>query len=208
MTQDQIEISILRQYVEQHKNAELRTPGSKCSRELDMREVLADITGESGRELEYNAQFWLDRLAPRTRDAQGPLHLCSDCTLNEREHRWHARAYQYAGSGSAPAWDRLRELQAKLHSSTHRGPGPWTRIGRWLLTTTGKIVIGVIIVVIGAWAVYKWGPPGRGGPGQKADSQPPSPARMAEQMLPAERAFLLQALPGTRGLPACRQGHP
>ncbi len=61
-------------------------------------------------------------------------------------------------------WRDARSSREKV-----RGPAPTTRkssllkhIGGWFLTTTGKIVIGVIIVVLGAWAIAVWGPQSRG----------------------------------------------
>src|SRR3990167_5713396 len=98
MTQDQIELSILRKCTEQHKNAELRAPGSKCARELDMRNVLAEITGHVGQELECDAQFWLDHLAPTTHNPQSLLYRCSDSRVSEQGHRWHACAFTNPGS--------------------------------------------------------------------------------------------------------------
>lgn len=112
MTQDQIELHILRKYTEQYRAAELQSSGAKCARELDMREVVGAITGEARREAQYSAEHWLDRLAPRNRDSRGPLRRCSDSRANEQAHRWHARAWKDSGSGSAPAWHRLRELEA------------------------------------------------------------------------------------------------
>jgi hypothetical protein len=60
MTDDEIELALLRRYIEQHKAAELADPkrSNKCTRELDMRELLQNITGESGQELEYAARFY------------------------------------------------------------------------------------------------------------------------------------------------------
>ena len=67
VTEDEIELRILRSYVNQHKAAELADPErhNKCARELDMRQVIASITGESGPELEYGARLWHGRLAPQ-----------------------------------------------------------------------------------------------------------------------------------------------
>ena len=152
MTQDQIELSILRKYTDQYKSAELRTPGSKCERELDMRNVLADITAHSGQELEYDAQFWLDSLAPSTSDLKRPLRRCSDSKVSEREHRWHARAF--TTSGSTSAWDRIRELEARLpHPSGHK-PKLWKRFRGWFFV----VIIGGIVLAVGQdWGVGLFG---------------------------------------------------
>ena len=160
MTEDEIELILLRKYTNQHKDAELHSSGSKCARELDMRKVLADITGPSDNELVYTATLWLERLAQKASDSKGPLRRCSDTRRNEGDHRWHARAYRDSGSGSAPAWDRVRQLEASLSPPAENKPSLIKRIGHWLLSTTGKIVIGVLIIVLGAWAVFVCGPQG------------------------------------------------
>lgn len=114
MTEDEIELRILRNYAEQHKAAELADPErrNKCARELDMREVVARITGHSGPELEYLARLWHGRLAPQQPAAsRGPLRPCSDSQINKSDHRYHARAFTDADK--APAWERIRELEAR-----------------------------------------------------------------------------------------------
>lgn len=113
VTEDEIELRILRSYVNQHKAAELADPErrNKCARELDMRQVIASITGESGPELEYAARLWHGRLAPQHSGSKGPLRPCSDSQINKAAHRYHARAFTDADK--APAWDRIRELEAQ-----------------------------------------------------------------------------------------------
>lgn len=113
MTEDEIELAILRKYIEQHKAGELADPElrHKCARELDMREVIAGISGESGPELDYRARFWYGRLAPEHSGSKSPLRSCSDSRINKSEHRYHARAFTNAGE--APAWDRVRGLEAR-----------------------------------------------------------------------------------------------
>lgn len=95
MTEDEIELRILRRYVDQHKAAGLADPerSNKCARELDIRKVLASITGESGPELEYAVDLWHGRLAPRQPGSKGPLRSCSDSLINKAAHRYHARAF-------------------------------------------------------------------------------------------------------------------
>lgn len=102
MTDDEIELRILQKYVDQHKAAELADPErrNKCARELDMREVVASITGESGSELEYAARLWYGQLAPQS-GSRGPLRPCSDSNINKAAHRYHARAFTDADKAPA-----------------------------------------------------------------------------------------------------------
>lgn len=113
MTEDEIELRILRKYVDQHKAAELADPErrNKCARELDMRQVIASITSESGPELDYAARLWHGRLVPQQSGSKGPLRPCSDTQINKATHRYHARAFTDADR--APAWERIRELEAR-----------------------------------------------------------------------------------------------
>lgn len=113
MTEDEIELRILRRYVDQHKAAELADPErrNKCARELDMRQVIASITGESGPEVEYAARLWHGRLAPQQPGSKGPLRPCSDSQINKVAHRYHVRAFTDADK--APAWERIQELEAR-----------------------------------------------------------------------------------------------
>jgi diguanylate cyclase (GGDEF)-like protein len=122
ITDDELELAILKQYVEQHKKAETANVQDKCARELDMREVLKNITEDSGDSLEYNTRLWLDRLAPPVLGSSKgsfPLCRCSNSGLNQRAHKYHARAYKDSyHKPPAPAWDRIRELEARVHKPT------------------------------------------------------------------------------------------
>jgi diguanylate cyclase (GGDEF)-like protein len=112
VSDNEIELRILQRYVDQHRAGELADPErrNKCARELDMREVVASITGESGPEPEYTARLWHGRLAPQS-GSRGPLRPCSDSSINKAAHRYHARAFTDADR--APAWERIRELEAR-----------------------------------------------------------------------------------------------
>lgn len=113
MTEDEIELRILRSCVDRHKVAELADPERrhKCAREVDMRQVIASIAGEPGPELEYAARLWHGRLAPQQSGSKGPLRPCSDSQITKAAHRYHARAFTDADK--APAWERIRELEAR-----------------------------------------------------------------------------------------------
>ena len=65
MTDDELELSILEKYVAQHQEAETAEPRAtdKCARELDMREVLRELTSEEEANLSYKADLWINRLA-------------------------------------------------------------------------------------------------------------------------------------------------
>jgi len=117
LSDDEIELAILQRYIEQYKNAELADSEvrDKCTRELDMREVLRDLIGEVGAALDHSTKIWLTRLASsKPYDVDTPLLRCSDSRLNNSTHQYHARAFLNAGKASAPAWDRIRELQANI----------------------------------------------------------------------------------------------
>ncbi len=64
MNETELEIAILKKYIDQHKLA--GESNSKCARELDMREVLKETIGDESQDLEYDARLWLNRLAPRS----------------------------------------------------------------------------------------------------------------------------------------------
>ena len=114
---DEIELAILQRYVEQYRVGEIADPDirNKCSRELDMREVLHGLIDENGPELDHSTKIWLTRLASsKPYNIETPLLLCSDSRLNSNTHRYHARAFLNPGKSSAPAWDRIRELEAMI----------------------------------------------------------------------------------------------
>jgi TIR domain-containing protein len=113
VTNDEIELQILQSYIDQHKTAEIADPerNNKCARELDMRAVLSNITGQSGAELDYEAGIWHGRLTQEQayQTPRGPLLACSDSRINNTQHRYHARAY--INGGQAPAWERIQALE-------------------------------------------------------------------------------------------------
>ena len=118
MTDDELELSILEKYVARHQEAETAEPRAtdKCARELDMREVLGELTGEEGANLGYKADLWIDRLAPPLPGrSKGLLRRCSNSGLNTRAHKYHARAFRDpVNNAPAPAWDRIRELRGMV----------------------------------------------------------------------------------------------
>lgn len=115
MNDDELELAILQKYVDQHKLIG-ENNSNKCSRELDMRNVLKEITGKDNQDLEYNAKLWLNRLAPHNPGkSKGILRPCSNSTLQNAAHKYHARAFTDVINGQpAPAWDRIRELKEKI----------------------------------------------------------------------------------------------
>ena len=120
MTDDELELSILEKYVARHQVVEIaeRRATNKCARELDMREVLRELTDEEGANLVYKADLCIDRLAPPLLgSAKGPLTLrrCSNSELNTSAHKYHARAFKDpVNNAPAPAWDRIRELRGMV----------------------------------------------------------------------------------------------
>ena len=118
MTDDELEFAILEKYVARHQEAETAEPRAteKCARELDMRGVLRELTGEKGATLDYLAALWIGRLAPRSPGvSKGPLRPSSNSNLNTSSHKFHARAFtDPINNAPAPAWDRIRELREKV----------------------------------------------------------------------------------------------
>lgn len=108
MTDAQLELAILRRYVEHHDS--VGTDAHKCARELDMRQVISSATG--GPTDDETVRRWHARLAPPRPYPEGVLRPCSDSTVNKGHHRFHARAFYEPGR--APAWDRIRELEIQL----------------------------------------------------------------------------------------------
>jgi len=115
MFDDDIELRVLEQYVEHYRTASIKDPENwdRCSRELSMRDVLRALGGTDGPGLNFDANFWLTRLAPEASATQkGLLRRCSDSAARQGEHRYHARAF--LDGDRAPAWDRIKELRGKL----------------------------------------------------------------------------------------------
>lgn len=110
MTDLELELEILRKYVEHHDAVGIEA--HKCARELDMKDVISNILGQPADEAVVKR--WHSRLAPPPMYPAGILRSCSDTTINSGPHRFHARAYYEPGK--APAWDRIAELQSKLPS--------------------------------------------------------------------------------------------
>lgn len=109
MTDAELELAILRIYSEQHD--EVGTNAPNCARELDMKEVISRATGRPASE--EVTKRWHARLAPRSPPyPKGLLRPCSDSTVNSGPHKFHARAYYE--SGSAPAWERISQLESQL----------------------------------------------------------------------------------------------
>ncbi|HKW00996.1 MAG TPA: GGDEF domain-containing protein [Vicinamibacterales bacterium] len=78
-----------------------------------MRDVLRSLGHSGGPELDFDASFWLTRLAPEIGGApRGPLKRCGDALARRSAHRYHARAFW--DGDRTPAWDRISELQGKL----------------------------------------------------------------------------------------------
>ena len=57
MNDDELELAILKKYIDQHKLIGESNP-NKCSRELDMRDVLREITGEENQDLDHTTIFF------------------------------------------------------------------------------------------------------------------------------------------------------
>lgn len=118
MTDDELELAILEKYVARHQEAETTKPraADKCAHELDMREVLHELTDKEGANLDYLAELWVGRLAPRSPGvSKGLLRSCSNINLNTSVHKYHARAFtDPINDAPAPAWDRIRELREKV----------------------------------------------------------------------------------------------
>ncbi len=109
MTDVELELAILQRYVEHHDA--VGTYAHKCAIELDMKDVISGVIGRPADEAVV--QRWHSRLAPRSPPyPAGVLRPCSDSTVNNGPHRFHARAY--FEPGKTPAWDRIAELKSQL----------------------------------------------------------------------------------------------
>lgn len=111
---DELEITILQKYIDQYKIVGVEN-ANKCARELDMREIIKEITGKTGQDLELEASIWHNRLVPRKPGkSAGVLRPCSDSTIMNTTHKYHARVFtDPINNQPAPAWDRIRDLQSK-----------------------------------------------------------------------------------------------
>jgi diguanylate cyclase (GGDEF)-like protein len=105
MTDEQLELAILRRYVEHHDF--VGTKAHKCERELGMRQVISSITGAPADD--ETVKRWHVSLAPRRPYPKGALRPCTITTVNQGPHRFHARAFYEPGRPST--WDRIRELE-------------------------------------------------------------------------------------------------
>ncbi|MGE0591886.1 MAG: toll/interleukin-1 receptor domain-containing protein [Vicinamibacterales bacterium] len=116
MSEDELELGILSRFVAQHAEADRLNPdGGKCLRELDLRQVLFDITAIQGPELDHLYRVWKRRLVGTQHGPfAAPLRACTDSSKNRTEHKHHARAFL----GDRPlAWDRIAELKrAGVHA--------------------------------------------------------------------------------------------
>ena len=112
MTDDELELRILERFVARFDEGEIADPdrANKCARELDMRDVLRELTGKTGPALDSEARRWLMQLAPGRPDSdRGPLRLCSKNRDRESAHQFHARAFL----------DRTRPRRAPGTASVH-----------------------------------------------------------------------------------------
>ena len=112
MTETELELEILRRYTAHHESA--GDDARKCALELDMREVISSITGSSPSD--RTVMRWHTRLAPPASYRTGVLRPCSDTTVNNSGHKYHARAFYEPGK--SPAWDRIVELEPHLPPSS------------------------------------------------------------------------------------------
>jgi hypothetical protein len=174
MTEDELELKILERYTAHYRAVSRTDPtrSNKCLRELDLRQVLADLTAATGGDLDLEGRIWLGRLAPDVRgDMRGPLRRCSDGSKNRGEHAFHVRAFEGAFPHPAPAWDRIRELRRSLQSQSSMGmasnpesvrptpadaqpkpasPSPdsaWIS-PKWRQNLTDKIIAAIVVTVL------------------------------------------------------------
>lgn len=118
MTEDELELRILQRFVAQHEAVGTAGVGEddKCARELDMRDVIRELTGKEGPALEYHSNLWFKRLVerPSQHGVKAPLRPCS------RGDKFRARAF--TAKHLAPAWDRIRELEPRVAQSQAATP--------------------------------------------------------------------------------------
>ncbi len=119
LDEDELELLILQKFVEHYSETHLAQKRSgatdnKCQRELNMGEVLHEITGWKEDKLEVEKEHWFGTLVstrPAYRDEK-PLRCCSDRESRGGPHKWHARAFE-DGTGAVPARKRIRELRTQ-----------------------------------------------------------------------------------------------
>src|SRR5262249_56147632 len=105
MFDDDTELRVLEQYVEHSRTAAIKDPENwdRCSRELSMRDVLRSLGGTDGPGLNFDANFWLTRLAPEaSANQKGLLRRCSDTAARQRDHRYHARPFLHRAHSPPP----------------------------------------------------------------------------------------------------------
>lgn len=113
MNDDKLELKVLQQCVSTFERAMSESPNDKCAREIDVRGLLGSLTGCSGRDLDVLADRWLVQLTSSKRSLnKGLLKRCTDSRLSTNVHKYHVRAF--LDPGSAPAWERIRELLGKI----------------------------------------------------------------------------------------------
>lgn len=113
MNDDKLELKVLQQCVFKFERAMSESPDDKCAREIDVRGLLGNLTGCSGRELDVLADRWLVQFTSSKRSLnKGLLKRCTDSRLSTNVHKYHVRAF--LDLGSAPAWERIRELLGKI----------------------------------------------------------------------------------------------
>lgn len=124
MNETELELALLERFLTQHKRGELEDPkrATKCARELDLRYVLRELTGEDGAGLDYEANLWMNRLTSPRHGKSAPLKRCSDSSKNGSEHRFHLRAYfEDSGLPAADCAAILREKTGSLRNPRRQG---------------------------------------------------------------------------------------
>lgn len=156
---ERLELEILKKYVTHHREASVATGteslGNRCLLELDMRDVLRDLTEADGKELEYDAEVWLGRLAPPGIPPPGPLRRCSTGGLSSGAHRFHARAWSDpVNNRPSPAWKRIDELESRVGLAPARGRSDQAEdAGRSATKTRGGAEGREKAVELGGWTI-------------------------------------------------------
>jgi hypothetical protein len=117
MTDDELGLSILKRFVARFDEGEIADPdhANKCARELDMRDVLRELTGKTGPALDLEARQWLMQLAPggpgqRPRAAP-PVQQQPRPGISAPVPR---RAFLDPNATATSAWNRIRALKKEL----------------------------------------------------------------------------------------------